>query len=176
MEGGNLVMIIFLKYGKNLYNDEYMNLNIRKTFTVTSQPYYDQYCQCYKNILMVNFEPEGPLRKHIRRLKLPRLSPFNRSGPCNPIQNCGLAIISFRIGLANGFFYDQSVCNNKMGCELMTPDEIPDLISFLQNNGYLIETQVTNMLNQGELRFTNQKLAFTATYYGDNPPNIVYMK
>jgi hypothetical protein len=32
-----------------------------KTFTITSQPYYDQYNECYKNILMVNAEPLGPL-------------------------------------------------------------------------------------------------------------------
>jgi len=58
----------------------------------------------------------------------------------------------------------------------MTPDEIPDLISFLQANGYQIETQLTNILLGNNIRQTNNNLAFTVTYYNDNQPNIVYMK
>ena len=54
--------------------------------------------------------------------------------------------------------------------------EIPDLISFLQANGYQIETQITNMLNQSEIKLSNKRLAFSATYYGANQPNITYMR
>ena len=49
-------------------------MNGAKTFTITSQPYYDQYNKCYKNIMMLNIEPQGPLRQFVRRLRLPRLS------------------------------------------------------------------------------------------------------
>ena len=135
-----------------------------KTFTITSQPYYDQYNQCYKNIMMVNVEPQGPLRKLVRRIKLPKLSPFQVEGPCNPIQKCGLAL--------QGINYS---CN-KSGCDLMTPNEIHDLITFLLSNGYQIETQLTNMLNQSEIKVIDKRLAFTVTYYGANQPNIMYMR
>jgi hypothetical protein len=134
-------------------------INTVNTFTVTTQPYYDQYNQCYKNIMMVNIEPQGPLRRLIRRIQLPRLSPFQKEGPCYSIQKCGLAIS----GLTNG-------------CNLMTPDEIPGLISFLQANGYQIETQITNMLNQSEVKMNDKRLVFTVSYYGENQPNIVYMR
>jgi hypothetical protein len=67
-------------------------------------------------------------------------------------------------------------CKYNSGCDLMTPDEIPELISFLQNNGYQIETQITQMLNQSPVRLSNQQILFTITYYGQNPPNIVYMR
>lgn len=133
-----------------------------QTFTITSQPFYDQYNECYKNIMMVNVEPQGPLRRFVRRIKLPRLSPFQREGSCNPIQKCGLAI-------------NYSGCN-KSGCDLTTPNEIPDLVSFLLENGYQIETQLTNMLNQSEIKLTEKKLAFTVTYYGANQPTIMYMR
>jgi len=136
-----------------------------KTFTITSQPFYDQYNQCYKNILMVNVEPQGPLRRIVRRIKLPILSPFQKEGPCNPIEKCGLALQSLKY----------SGCY-KSGCDLMTPNEIPDLISFLLANGYQIESQLTNMLNQSEIKFTDKRLAFTVTYYGVNQPNILYMR
>jgi hypothetical protein len=146
-------------------------MNVSKTFTVTSQPFYDEYTTCYKNILMVNILPVGPLKKFVRRIRMPRLSTlhtdsfYNGNGNCNGngLQNCGLAIINFLNGFNN--------CNN-----LMTPDQIPDLISWLLANGYQIDTQITNMLNQSELKVNNKRLAFTATYFGANQPNIVYMR
>jgi hypothetical protein len=151
-------------------------MNRNKTFTITSQPFYDQYNQCYKNIIMVNTEPQGPLKTLVRRTQLPRLSPFQREGPCNPIPQCALAIKSLKgIGF-NYRQYNSRSCNNNSGCNLMTPDEIPDLISFLTENGYQIETQITNMLLQSEIKLANKKIGFTVTYYGYNQPNIVYMR
>ena len=58
----------------------------------------------------------------------------------------------------------------------MTPNEMPDLISFLLGNGYQIETQLTNMLNQSDVKLTNQKIALMVTYYGGTSPNITYMR
>ena len=142
-----------------------------KTFTITSQPFYDQYNQCYKNIMMVNVEPCGPIRRIVRRIKLPKLSPFQREGPCNTIPQCGLALQHLKEYNSNQY------CSKlNSGCELMTPDEIPDLITFLITNGYQIETQITNMLNQSEIKLSNRKIAFTVTYYGTNQPNITYMR
>ena len=152
-------------------------MNRIKTFTITSQPFYDQYNQCYKNIMMVNSEPIGPLRAFVRRTQLPRLSPFQRVGPCNPIPRCALAIQTLRgIGLNYRQNTGRNCCSNNSGCNLMTPDEIPELISFLTQNGYQIETQITNMLLQNDIKLSNKKTAFTVTYYGDNQPNIVYMR
>ena len=133
-----------------------------KTFTITSQPYYDQYNECYKNILMVNAEPRGPIRRIVRRIKLSKLSPFQQDNQC--YNKCGLALHSLRgIRVSN--------------CNLMTPDEIPDLITFLTGNNYQIETQITNMLNQSEIKLSNQKIGFIVTYYEPNQqPNITYMR
>ena len=139
--------------------------NGANTFTITSQPFYDQYNQCYKNILTVNTEPRGPIRQIVRRIKLPRLSPFQREGPCNPIPYCALALQSL-----NGCY------KGCKGTNLMAPDEIPELITFLFGNGYQIETQITNMLNQSEIKISNKKIAFTVTYYDSLQPNITYMR
>jgi hypothetical protein len=139
--------------------------NGSNTFTITSQPFYDQYNECYKNILTVNPEPRGPIRKIVRRIKLSKLSPFQREGPCNPIPQCALALQSIN-----------KYNNCCKGNNLMTPDEIPELIAFLFENGYQIETQITNMLNQSEVKISNKKIAFTVTYYESLKPNITYMR
>ena len=135
-----------------------------KTFTITSQPFYDQYNEGYKNIIMVNLEPQGPIRRIVRRITLPKLSPYNNQ--C--YQKCGLALQSLR-----GINYGRVTSH----CNLMTPDEIPDLITFLTGHNYQIETQITNMLNQSEIKLSNQKIGFVVTYFEPNQqPNITYMR
>jgi len=50
---------------------------------------------------------------------------------------------------------------------LMITDEVPDLISFLVENEYTIDTSITKMLNTGDVRFdtnTGNKLICFVTY------------
>ena len=144
-------------------------MSFPRTFTITTQPYLDNNNQnnnqCYKNILMINVVPDGPLNAFVRRLQLPRLSPFQTRDDCNQMKNCGLVLI-------NPF---QNVSCRK-GCNYMTPNEIPDLYSFLTSNGYQIDTQLTNMMNNSDVKLTNSRIVCSATYFGNNQPNIVYMK
>ncbi len=143
-----------------------------RTFTIVSQPYYDQYCKQYQNILMVNVVPEGPLGRLIRRLQLPRL--YREGSNYNGVEGCGLAITNPFLGHSfNNNFNNNRNCNNG----LLTPNEIPDLYSFLTSNGYQIETQLTNMMNQSPVKITpGRQIVCSATYFGDKQPSIVYMK
>ena len=147
-----------------------------RTFTIVSQPYYDQYCKQYQNILMVNVVPEGPLGHLIRKLQLPRL--YREGSNYNGIEGCGLAITnpfpnSRNKTFSNNYNNNNRNCNNS----LMTPNEIPDLYSFLTSNGYQIETQLTNMMNQSPVKITpGRQIVCSATYFGDKQPSIVYMK
>jgi hypothetical protein len=135
-----------------------------RTFTIISQPFYDQYCQQYKNILMVNIVPDGPLKPFVRKIQLPRLSQLQ------------LNVLEEKCGLVLTNFSNYNSCNGING-NLMTPNEIPDLYSFLTANGYQIETQLTNMMNNSSVKLTpGKQIVCSATYYGNKQPNIVYMK
>ena len=131
-----------------------------KTVSLFSQPYLDTYNQCYKNIVVVNLLPQGPLRDIVRRVNFPPLSEFKQPGPCTPLKLCGYALTSL------------GGCN--MGCgkngeNLMVVDEVPDLISYLVSNGYKVDTSITKMLNTSEIRFdanTGNKLICVITYNG----------
>ena len=143
------------------------------TFTITSQPYYDQYCQQYQNILMVNIIPDGPLSAFVRKLQLPRL--YREGSNYNGVNGCGLVITN---GIITRYNFNNNNNNNK-NCKngLMTSNEIPDLYSFLTSNGYQIDTQLTNMMNQSAVKLTpGKQIVCSATYFGSNQPNIVYMK
>ena len=149
-------------------------MSFPRAFTITTQPYLDKcaYNQCYKNIMMINVIPEGPLNAFVRRINLPYLSPFQREGSCNQLPKCGLALTSLLNHSNSNYNYNQRSCGNN----LMTPNEIPDLYSFLTSNGYQIDTQLTNMMNNSEVKLTNSRIVCSATYFGKNQPNIVYMK
>jgi len=113
------------------------------TYTISSQTYYDDINQCYKNILTVDREPTGPLTQIVKTLRTPRLSPFNLPGPCCEVKGCIVAI--YRVNNTN---------------ELMTPDDIPTLFGFLTQNGYTINTALTTMMNESQVKMTNKLICF----------------
>ena len=114
-----------------------------KTYAITSQPYYDTYNTCYKNILVINIFPQGPLAKLVKKIQTPKLSPFKQSSPCCPIENCVYAIYKM---------------DNLT--ELMNPDDIPNLFSYLIENGYKIDTSITKMMNSSDIKTTNKLLCY----------------
>lgn len=125
-----------------------------KTFSLFSQPYLDTYNECYKDIIVINVLPLGPLADLVRFIKFPPLSEFKQPGPCSPLKQCGYALVSL-----GGCGY---------GCgDLMVVDEVPDLISYLLANGYSVNTSITKMFNTSEIRFdtnTGNKLICFVTY------------
>jgi len=129
-----------------------------KTVSLFSQPYLDTYNQCYKNIVVVNLKPQGPLGDLVRFVKFPPLSEFKQPGPCSPLKDCGYALMSL------------DGCNaGCSGSNLMVVDEVPDLISYLVSNGYSVDTSITKMFNTSDIRFdtnTGNKLICFITYNG----------
>ena len=137
-----------------------MNTNYaRKTFSLFSQAYLDRHNQCYKNIIIVNLPPQGPLGKFVVRLNFPLLSDFKQSSECNRIKRCGLALRSLDDEIGGG-----------INCyPLMTVEDVPNLISFLFENGYTVDTRITSMFNDSGLQFnenTEMKLLCFVTYNG----------
>ena len=125
-----------------------MNLNLN-TYSLFSRPYLDPYTQCYKNIVTINLFPKGPLQNLVKQVKFYPLSPFKQDY-CNRETNCGLAL-----------------CSLQQPNIMMTVDEVPILFSFLLANGYSIDTSITKMLNDSDIRFqTNNanKLICFITY------------
>jgi hypothetical protein len=132
-------------------------LNIKKnkyimssTFVLYSRPFLNRnnYDQSYSNIVTINVEPKGPLRRFVRRVRFERLSEFKEPN-CN---QCGLALQSFI-----------------RGERLMITDEVPDLFSFLLSNGYKIDTSLTKMMNTSDIRFHTDnanKIICFVTYIG----------
>jgi len=114
---------------------------VLKTYAITLQTYYDNILTCYKNILVINNLPVGELLKHVKRLNMPKISPFKQSTDCCPIKTCEYVI--YKIDNSH---------------EIMTVNDIPELFGFLMENGYTINTSLTKMLNKSDIKSSINKL------------------
>ena len=106
------------------------------TYCITSQTYYDCLNTYYKNILVINNVPVGPLSHMVRRIQNPPVSAFMPSSP-----PCINALYK---------------CND----ELMTPDDIGNLFNFLLAHGYTIDTALTTMMNGSAVKGTNKLVCY----------------
>jgi hypothetical protein len=116
------------------------------TYTLSVQPYLDQFNKCYKKIITVNTKPTGALLQHIKLISPPKLSPFKEQSPCCPSNNCIYAITDIN---CNG-------CSNNLMCI----DDIPNLFSFLSSNGYTIDSGLTKLMQKSDIRLKNDLLCF----------------
>ena len=148
-----------------------------KSYCLATRPFLDEYNKCYINIVTINNEPDGPLSQLVHLLKLPKLSKFQQDSACYTYPKCALALSSMKgyyMSCCNSYNRHGIVsCNTKKCCDLMTPDEIPDLFSFLIANGYIVDTKLTMMMNFSEVKLSDNRIIAFITY---NPsfykPNI----
>ena len=113
-----------------------------RVYTLVVRPYLDQRNQCYKKIITVNQKPEGPLANITKQIHAPKNSEFEQYSPCCPQNNCIYAITN--------------IDNN----ELMCISEVPNLFAFLSTNGYVVDTNMTKMMNDSKVQISNDLLCF----------------
>lgn len=112
------------------------------TYALCLRVFLDKHYECYRNIITINEMPEGALRQLVRRVQNPILSPFEIHDPCGNHTKCLWALFTI---------YNQH----------MTEKDIPHLISFLTNNGYIVDTKITKLMK--EYQSAGDKLLFYIT-------------
>ena len=118
-------------------------------YSLVGAPFYDERNQCYKKIIRINKFPSGPgpLQQIVKRVRSPRLSHFDTFS-----YNCG----------SNAFnppciFV---ICNPLSPHQFLTVDELPELMSFLIDNGYKIDTSITKMLMKSNVKPSNDLICY----------------
>jgi len=114
-----------------------------QNYTVSTQVFYDNQNTCYKPIIVIDRKPLAPLSTIVKTLYTPKLSPFQQATPCSPIKSCV-----------------QAIYNPENTNELLTINELSLLFSFLTTNGYTIDTDLTNMLNNSKISMSNKLICF----------------
>lgn len=112
------------------------------SFTVYVEAYLDTYNKEYLNIITVDKMPTGPLAPLIVYISSQKLSPFQSQ--CAFSNNCAMAISRY---------YNKGAC--KKGNRFLLAEDIPSLLSFLQANGYSIDTTITKMIQRSNINIGN---------------------
>ena len=120
-------------------------------YVLTTQPYYFQNLEKYINIISINMIPEGPLKLWVRRLPNKKLGIGSNINNINN-NTCIYALINITTNL------------------WLTPNDIPELFSFLIFNNYNINSSITKMMNNSDVRLTNENIIcfFSYNYLKNN--------
>lgn len=124
-------------------------------YSLVGAPFYDERNQCYKKIIRINKFPQGsgPLQQIVKRVRSPRLSRFDVFS-----DNCGSG------SCCNSNAFNPPcifvICNPNAPHDFLTVDELPDLMSFLIDNGYKIDTSITKMLMKSNVKPSNDLICY----------------
>jgi hypothetical protein len=102
------------------------------SFVLYLEPIRDAFNQTYRNIITVSSMPPGPLNNMVSPMSYDKLSPFqsNHSSGCIHVLRR----------------YPNGIYSKKNADYFMEADDIPSVISYLRQNGYTIDTEITTML------------------------------
>ena len=95
------------------------------SYEIIVSPYYNNLFKCYENILVLNIEPPGPLKQHLKRINIDNISAFET----NKERNC---------------IYSSKDFENP--CELLKLNDVSQLLLFFNQNNYSIEYKMTKLI------------------------------
>ena len=133
-------------------------------YSIVGAPFYDERNQCYKKIIRINKMPTGNLTHIVKRIRSPRLSHFDTYGGSGGNGgNGGNGDCCGGSGL-NGFNPPCifAIFNPNHKNKLLTVDELPDLMTFLVDNGYTIDTSITKMLMKSNVKPSNDLICYVS--------------
>ena len=123
------------------------------------QPFYNSFIKEYTHIVVINCEPIGPLKNYVQKIAFPQLSIFkgigSQNNKCNNL--CVYAIKNIDGECSN------SCCSNVS--DLLSIDNLDSLVIFLIENGYVINKDITKIMNNEKINVNNgRKILFYVNY------------
>ena len=142
-----------------------------RTCTLYLETMLNSHYQSYQNILTVSNIPAGPLARLVSRISSPKLSPFQTTSRFSlpPTsrnaysQMCLLALSRYPMQ-----------ANVKYSDNFMYAADIPNVIGYLENNGYKVMNDMTTLAYKGPVdfatpfpgEFNSRKMVFMFKYEG----------
>jgi len=114
------------------------------TVVLYLEPYLNTYYKSYQNIITLSAMPTGPLAQLVSSISSPKLSPFQECSPFSSASHCTFILQRYPTNQPSyGAGGRHSVKNTDF---FMGAEDIPSVFSYLQQNGYSIDTSLTKML------------------------------
>jgi hypothetical protein len=93
----------------------------------------------YQHIITVNTIPPGPLADMVKPMSFDKLSQFQQRGPNYDGFGCTNVLLRYPK-------HAGAISSIKNGDYFMTTDDIPSVLSYLQTNGYTVDTNMTKLM------------------------------
>jgi hypothetical protein len=119
--------------------------NKGNVFTLYLEPILDSYSQTYIHVVTLSDIPQGPLSKMVKNMSLPKLSKYMSYGSYSGINvsnNCVYVLMKYPI---IGPGVPKNIDN------YMRSEDIPAIFSYLIANGYIINKDLTKMMNNSKV-------------------------
>jgi hypothetical protein len=139
------------------------------------EPILNTYYKSYQNIITLNTMPPGPLANLVSYMSAPKLSAYQQFGvfssPTAAPGNCVHVLLRYP---KNGVNQRPSFKNVDY---FMTAEDIPSVLSYLVENGYTIESDLSKILHRSNIGFGgvsqsrlsgNRKMICIASYRHNN--------
>ena len=123
-----------------------------KTCTLYLEPMLNSYYKSYQNILTVSNIPDGPLAVLIKQISSPKLSPFQSMSSWSPPPISRTAYSQMCMLILCRYPNPASIKNAD---NFMYAADIPNVIGYLESNGYRIMADVTNMAYRGPVDYAS---------------------
>ena len=108
------------------------------------EPFLNTFHKTYKNIITLSSIPDGPLANMVTSISSSKLSPFQQLNSISSTpSNCILVLLRYP--------KTSTMTSIKNTEYFMGSDDIPSIFSYLQSNGYVVDTQLTKMLFKSDV-------------------------
>ena len=116
-------------------------MTLNKYYSLFSMPYYNHENQQYEKIITISHIPTNDtiLSSHIVKINPPTLSSFQRTN------HCKTCVYTFKSTLLSS-----SSCEKKY----IQVEQLPNLLIYLRENNYNIDTETATMLNNSPITTT----------------------
>jgi hypothetical protein len=126
-----------------------------KTCTLYLEPMLNSYYKSYQNILTVSNIPDGPLADLIQPISSPKLSPFQSMSAFSPPPVSRSAYSQMCMLILCRYPTTSQTSSVKYADNFMYAGDIPNVIGYLESNGYRIMTDMTKLAYKGPVNFAS---------------------
>lgn len=119
-----------------------------KTIAFYLEPILNPHTQVYQNIITLSTMPDGPLESMVTRQSFPKLSPFKQPNQTMRDQ-CVYALLRYP--------KETMSWNGKSRENFMNGEDVPSLFSYLSSNGYTVESDLTRLMFDSNLKNTGNE-------------------
>ena len=105
-------------------------------YSLNARPFYNSKEQCYINVIQIDRQPlqNATINTILKRVTFNRLSPFDVTGILDKNNTCGYVVM-----------------NTMELSTYATLEDVPLVFTWLLQNGYVVNTSITEMMNNSKV-------------------------